>query len=101
MDTKYRPVAGIGYPLVIRPNSVRYVNPINELNRLLEQIEVLEYEVAMWRKHVPELEADLAKAKLSNKGMHKTIERLTRYHSHKVSNNDTLRKHILTEGETK
>jgi len=77
MDTKYRPVAGIGYPLVIRPNSVRYVNPINELNRLLEQIEVLEYEVAMWRKHVPELEADLAKAKLSNKGMHKTIERLT------------------------
>ena len=44
---------------------------------MLKRIEVLEYEVAMWRKHVPELEADLAKAKLSNKGMHKTIERLT------------------------
>ena len=82
MDTKYRPVAGIGYPLVIRPNSVRYVNPINELNRLLEQIEVLEADVyaqalakhqaldtvRSWETKYEELEATIKRieAKLPN-----------------------------------
>ena len=42
MSERYRPVAGTGYPRVVRPNSVRYVNPINELNRLLSRIEQLE-----------------------------------------------------------
>jgi chromosome segregation ATPase len=41
-EQKYRPVAGTGYPRVVRPNSVRYVNPINELNRLLDRIAELE-----------------------------------------------------------
>ena len=47
------------------------------LEEAADRIEVLELEVDMWRTHVPDLEADLAKAKLSNKGMHKTIARLT------------------------
>ena len=32
---------------------------------LLKRIEVLEYEVAMWRKHVPELEATLKRMEQS------------------------------------
>ena len=32
--------------------------------------------VARWEPHIAELEADLAKAKLSNAGMHKTIKRV-------------------------
>ena len=84
------------------------------------RIEVLECEVAMWRKHVPELEkqiqeiekvsnfnADrvaelLAKAKLSNKGMHKTIERMTYRNGVECVHGRFLHEHCdLCEGEAK
>ena len=43
--------------------------------RLLNHIAELEEERLL--NHIAEREEDLAKAKLSNSGMHKTIERLT------------------------
>lgn len=42
----YYPLTGTGYPRVYRPNTQRLVNPISELNRLVDRIEELEQRVA-------------------------------------------------------
>jgi len=68
----------------------------------LKRIELLECEISMWRKHVPELEADLAKAKLSNAGMHKTIARMTHHNGVECVHGCFLHERCdLCEGETK
>ena len=63
--------------LLVRNNVLSAKNEKANL-RIAELEELLKAKISnLHTSKIAELEAELAKAKLSNKGMHKTIERLT------------------------